>query len=85
MKTLTLYTGGGVSISPSSGDGRTKSAYVRLVAEDGKILQNGEIAAFCIDVLAENADVWTEVDYIETEEDELTDEEALEIIFGGAT
>ena len=83
MKKTILYTGGGVSLSPVYADGRTESAYVRLVADDGKMLQKGELAAICIDALATEADTWKEVDYVEPEESTAEDKaEAYDILMG---
>ena len=81
MTEITLYTGGGVSLSPVYADGRRISSYVRLVADDGKSLRKGEIVSTCVDVLAEDVSNWTEID-APAQEDELTDEEALAIILG---
>lgn len=83
MTVMKLYTGGGVSLSPKYEEGRTESAYVRLVADDGMMLKNGERTTTCIDVLATDAENWTEVEYSEPEEDP-TAEEVLDIIMGGA-
>lgn len=57
----------------------------KLIPDEGKWLYNGE---FCSDLvyLGKNAspDEWTEVDeYIEPQSDELSAEEALDIITGG--
>lgn len=55
--------------------------------DEGKWLYNGEVCSELV-YLGKNAsaDEWTEVDeYIEPQSDELTAEEALEIITGGAT
>ncbi len=79
-----LYTGGGVSLSPVYAEGRRESAYVRLVADDGKALQKGEIVSPCVDVLADDVSNWVEID-APAPEDELTDAEALAIILGGTT
>lgn len=84
MKEITLYTGGGVSLSPIYADGRRRSSYVRLVADDGKALQKGEIVSTCVDVLADDVSNWVEID-APVQEDELTNDEALAIILGGAT
>ena len=82
MTTITLYTGGGVSLSPVYADGRRKSSYVRLIADDGKAIQKGEIVSTCVDVLADDVSNWAEID-APAQEDELTDDEALAIILGG--
>ena len=81
MNKIVLYKGDGASLSPKYEEGRTESAYVRLVADDGMMLKNGEQTAVCIDVLATNAENWTEVEYSEPDEDP-TAEEVLDIIMG---
>lgn len=82
MTKITLYTGGGVSLSPVYAEGRTESNYVRLVADDGMMLVKGEQTAVCVDVLKTDAENWSEVEYVEPEPD-LGDAEAFDIIFGG--
>ena len=74
MTKITLYTGGGVSLSPVYADGRTESAYVRLIADDGMMLQNGNKTALVIDALASDADNWTEVEFVEPDEDATTED-----------
>lgn len=72
MKTITLYTGNGASLSPNP-TGRTESDYVRLVADNGKILTNGFDAVYCIDVHKSNISKWIEVaDTIDDENPNLT-------------
>lgn len=83
MTKIILYTGNGVSLSPVYADGRTESAYIRLVADDGKMLKRGEQTAICIDVLAKDVDAWTEVDYVEPKESTAEDKaEAFDILMG---
>ncbi len=82
MTTLKLYTGGGISLSPVSAEGRTESSYVRLVAEDGMMLKKGEQYAVCVDVLKTDVANWSETEYID--DPDLTDAEAFAVIFGGA-
>lgn len=82
MNKIVLYNGDGASLSPKYEEGRTESAYVRLVADDGMMLKNGDVATTCIDVLAADVDNWTEVEYSEQDED-IDDAEALQIILGG--
>lgn len=83
MTRITLYTGGGVSLSPVYAEGRTESAYVRLVADDGKALQKGDVIASVIDVLISDAENWTEIDEPQYDDD-IDAAEAFDIIFGGA-
>lgn len=82
MTILQLYTGGGISLSPLNGDGRYLSDYVRLIADDGKMLTNGERTALCLDVLVNDASNWTEID---APAEEIDDSEAVEILLGGAS
>lgn len=75
MTQITLYTGGGVSLSPQYAEGRTESDYIRLVADDGMMLEKGSFTTLCIDVLKTDAPNWNEVLYVEP--DEPAEEEAL--------
>lgn len=55
MTRITLYTGGGVSLSPQPGEGRSVSTYVRLLADDGMGITNGVRVTTAIDVPADCA------------------------------
>lgn len=68
-----LYTGNGVSLSPIWEEGRTESRYVRLIADDGMAITNGETVTVCVDVLAEDAHKWTDCE-MPPEEEETIDE-----------
>lgn len=58
MRQVTLYTGGGISLSPRSGEDRRLSRYVRLVADEGMGITDGAVITGCIDTLTpEN---WTD-------------------------
>lgn len=65
MTQITLYTGGGVSFSPQYAEGRTVSSFVRLVADEGMMLTNGEVSIECVDVLSTDVNAWSEVPYVE--------------------
>ena len=65
MRQITLYTGGGVTFSPNWVEGRAESSYIRLVADDGMMLEKGNITTLCIDVLKTDAPNWSEVPYVE--------------------
>ena len=65
MTQITLYTGGGVTFSPQYAEGRTVSSFVRLVADEGMMLEKGNITTLCIDVLKTDAPNWNEVPYVE--------------------
>jgi hypothetical protein len=86
MKEVILYTGNGVSLSPVYAEGRAESKYVRLVADDGKAITNGETVSVCVDVLKENAFLWTDCDLPEDEAEPLTETEqkakAYDILMG---
>lgn len=62
MTRITLYTGGGVSFSPQYAEGRVESSYIRLVADEGKILINNDRMAICVDIPRSEASNWSEVD-----------------------
>lgn len=83
MKQIILYTGGGVSLSPEAGEGRRVSAYVRLEAEEGKGITDGETVTTCVIAKAADAVNWKDCDAPSAEPDDLTPEEALGIITGG--
>lgn len=84
MTTIKLYTGGGISLSPRNGVGRAESEYVRLIADDGKGITDGNIITTCVDTKTPEA--WTDcnapIDDPETGEAEAA--EILDIILGGA-
>ena len=65
------------------GDG-TEIAYVRLIADEGKVLTDGTNEWNCVDVLPEDVGKWSEIDAPVTDEP-ISDTEALQIITGGAT
>lgn len=63
MQTIILYRynreGGGVTVSPEKPDCEYQES-VRLVADEGKLLTNGNIETACIDT--DSAEGWTEID-----------------------
>lgn len=69
-----LYTGNGVSLSPIWAEGRTESRYVRLIADDGMAITNGDTVTFCVDVLAEDAHKWTDCEMPPEEEETIYDQ-----------
>lgn len=62
----------------------TEIDYVRLIADEGKVLTNGTNEWNCVDVLPEDVGKWSEIDAPVTDEP-ISDTEALQIITGGAT
>lgn len=65
------------------GDG-TEIDYVRLTADEGKVLTDGTNEWNCVDVLPEDVGKWSEIDALAPEDYEISDTEALDIITGGA-
>lgn len=67
MKNVTLYKytrdGGGVTVSPIKPD-TDYTTLSRLIADEGKILVNGETRTVCIDT--DTTDGWTEEPMEET-------------------
>lgn len=71
MKIITLYRytreGGGVTVSPQKPDVEYQEC-VRLVADEGKLLTNGDAKTSCIDT--DTAEGWWEIDApIETDDE----------------
>ena len=62
----------------------TEIDYVRLTADEGKVLTDGTSEWNCVDVLPEDVGKWSEIDAPAPEDDEISDTEALNIITGGA-
>lgn len=62
MIEVKLYTGGGVSLSPTQRDGSIESDYVRLVADDGYAITNGEDVTTVIDIPKSDVQNWTDCD-----------------------
>lgn len=67
MKVLNLYTGGGVTLSPVNAEGRSLSEYVRLVADDGLAITDGDIVVSCIDVRLKEACKWRDCEEIKAD------------------
>lgn len=63
MQTVILYrykrADGGYSVSPNRPEGEYETR-VRLIADDGKALTDGNVVTQCTD--AESSDGWTEID-----------------------
>lgn len=83
MRTATLYTGGGKTFSPVCGDDMVESGYIRLIAEEGRAVTDGQRVLFVTDVRKEEAGSWYDCDAPEELETDPTAEEAIEILFGG--
>lgn len=84
----TLYTGNGVSLSPVYAEGRTESKYIRLIADDGMAITNGNAVTVCVDVLKTDAHLWADCELPPDEADEATEAEmkakAYDILVGDA-
>lgn len=70
MTQIALYTGNGVSLSPQNAEGRRVSDYVRLVADEGMGITDGNIVTTCVDVLADNVGLWSDCELPPEEYDE---------------
>ena len=73
-----LYKGGGISFSPIPGEGRINSGFVRLFADEGKILTNYETTTTCVDVREDEMQNWDELD----ENEVIDNDEVLSILMG---
>lgn len=66
MQTIILYKykrrGGGVTVSPVKPSVKHTEMY-RLVADEGKVLTDGETVTTCVDT--NDVDAWTEIDNAE--------------------
>lgn len=64
MQTVILYrykrADGGYSVSPQMPEGVAYETRVRLIADEGKALTDGNVVTQCTD--AESAEGWTEID-----------------------
>ena len=78
MTIHTLYTGGGVSLSPFWEEGRRVSEYVMLVADDGMGITDGNTVTTCIDT--KNPDAWTDCPAPPEPEEEATAEDYEEAL-----
>ena len=70
---------GGVTISTAQPDG-DYVPYLRLIADEGKVLTNGTVKAPVVDVPDGDQGRWTEID---DEDAEMTAEEIVEVLEGG--
>lgn len=68
MTSIPLYTGGGVSLSPTNGAGRRLSAYVRLIADEGMGITDGRSITVCADT--RRPELWSDCPLPEPEEEE---------------
>lgn len=81
MTQIPLYIGNGVTLSPINAEGRVLSKYVRIVADEGKAITNGQVICAIKDILISDLDKWQDCESVEP--DDLEDAEALEILLGG--
>lgn len=58
------------------GDG-TEIAYVRLTADEGKVLTDGTSEWNCVDVLPEDVGKWSEIDAPAPEDEDATESDYL--------
>lgn len=62
-----LREDGGITESPDKPDYANYTIRFRLIASDGKLLTNGIVETFCIDV--DSTDGWTEIDDLEKDKE----------------
>lgn len=55
----------------------TEIDYVRLTADDGKVLTDGNTEWNCVDVLPEDVDKWSEIDAPIVDDEEATEADYL--------
>lgn len=60
MTQMVLYTGNGVTLSPLYAEGRTQSRYIRLIADTGKGITNGEMILACVNALRDEISNWAD-------------------------
>ena len=60
MRKETLYTGNGVYFTIRKAEGMTEADFVRLTAEEGKAITNGEDITTTADVPKEHTAMWTD-------------------------
>ena len=58
------------------GDG-TEIDYVRLTADEGKVLTDGDFEWNCVDVLPEDVDKWSEIDVPIVDDEDATEADYL--------
>lgn len=86
MQIINLYKyqrdDGGFDIGPNEPQDRDYTQMYRLLADEGKMLTDGtDFRTYCIDV--EDVSEWSEIDDTSADDEEISAEEALEIITGG--
>lgn len=64
-----LYKSDSIYLTEHRGEGRTESRYVRLIADDGMAITNGDTVTVCVDVLRTDTDRWTDCDLPPEEEE----------------
>lgn len=73
MKKKQLYKSDSVYLTEHPGEGCTESRYVRLIADEGMAITNGETVTVCVDVLADDAHKWTDCEMPPEEEETIYD------------
>lgn len=70
MQKINLYryeTNGKVTITPNAKNTNDEPSRMRLVADEGYILTNGETNAPAVDIKLDEVELWTEVSEIDTD------------------
>lgn len=81
-----LYTTEAAYLTEHPGENCTISLFVRLIAEEGKAITDGETVTVCVDVLKENVPLWTDCEMPPEEPEPMTETEqkarAYDILMG---
>ena len=85
MQKINLYryeTNGRVTITPNQKNEQDLPSRLRLIADEGNVLTNGELSVPARDVLLEEVDIWSEVVQEEPQSDIELKAQAYDILMG---
>lgn len=81
-----LYTSETAYLTEQPGENCTISLFVRLIADDGKAITDGETVTVCVDVPKENVPLWMDCEMPPEEPEPMTETEqkarAFDILMG---
>ena len=81
-----LYTSEAAYLTEQPTENCTISPFVRLIADDGKAITNGETVTVCADVLKEKVPLWMDCEMPPEDSEPMTDTEekamAFDILMG---
>lgn len=70
-----LYTSEAAYLTEHPSENCTISLFVRLIADDGKAITDGETVTVCVDVLKENVPLWMDCEMPPEEPEPMTETE----------